>query len=322
MTPSQKWSAVVVGGTGFLGRHVCAALARRGHTVLATGRKPNVKGFPRAEFRVLDMLTAQPGELTAIARSAQVVVNAAGDSWEGSEEAMTASHGPLVERLVEATAAMDGTPRLIQLGSVHEYGPVPPGTVITEDRPEAPVSVFARTKLASARTVLDATRAGLVDGCVLRVTNVCGPGTPRGSFLGALAEKLLRAGADAPASFTVVDDHRDFVDVRDVAEAVALAAAPGAPVTGRVVNIGQGRATALRDLVDWLVAASAVPPHLVREEKAPVTSFGGNWTQSDIGLARELLGWSPHVPLPSSVRDLWTAAAGRPTVAAARTEGQ
>ncbi|WP_267882014.1 NAD-dependent epimerase/dehydratase family protein, partial [Streptomyces sp. NRRL F-6674] len=32
--------AVVIGGTGFIGRHICRALAKRGYEVLAMARKP------------------------------------------------------------------------------------------------------------------------------------------------------------------------------------------------------------------------------------------------------------------------------------------
>ncbi|MFD0654090.1 NAD-dependent epimerase/dehydratase family protein [Streptomyces malaysiensis subsp. malaysiensis] len=118
-----------------------------------------------------------------------------------------------------------------------------------------------------------------------------------------------------------MDDRRDFIDVRDVAEAVALAAS--SPVTGRVVNIGQGGAFSMRELAWLLISASQVPARLVREESGAVHSKGGSWTQADIGLARRLMGWSPQVSLKESLHDLWAASAtsSRPAAAAARTEG-
>ncbi|MBI0315877.1 NAD-dependent epimerase/dehydratase family protein, partial [Streptomyces javensis] len=185
----------------------------------------------------------------------------------------------------------------------------------------APRTPYARTKLVGSRIVLGAADAGRVDGCVLRVTNVCGPGTPRGSFLGGLAHRLRHTTEDAPLTVTLVDDRRDFIDVRDVAEAVVLAAS--SPVTGRVLNIGQGDAFSMRELAGLLIAASQVPDRLVREESGAVRSKGGSWTQADIRLARRLMGWSPKVALKESLHDLWAASAtsSRPAAAAARTEG-
>ncbi|MBI0299705.1 NAD(P)-dependent oxidoreductase, partial [Streptomyces sp. PRKS01-29] len=185
----------------------------------------------------------------------------------------------------------------------------------------APRTPYARTKLVGSRIVLGAADAGRIDGCVLRVTNVCGPGTPRGSFLGGLAHRLRHTTEDAPLAVTLVDDRRDVIDVRDVAEAVVLAA--GSPVTGRVLNIGQGDAFSMRELAWTLISASRVPAHLVREESGAVHSKGGSWTQADIRLARRLMGWAPKVALKESLHDLWAASAtsSRPAAAAARTEG-
>ncbi|MER7879460.1 NAD(P)-dependent oxidoreductase [Streptomyces solisilvae] len=312
--------AVVIGGTGFIGRHICRALAKRGYEVLAMARKP-AEPIPGVAFLELDAVSAPTEDIVRAAKSADLLVNAAGDSWQGDEANMTASHIPLVDRLVDAAAALPGRPRLVQLGSVHEYGPVPDGTAIAEDHPTAPRTPYARTKLVGSRIVLGAADAGRIDGCVLRVTNVCGPGTPRGSFLGGLAHRLRHTTEDAPLALTLVDDRRDFIDVRDVAEAVALAAS--GPVTGRVVNIGQGGAFSMRELAWLLISASQVPARLVREESGAVHSKGGSWTQADIGLARRLMGWSPQVSLKESLHDLWAASAtsSRPAAAAARTEG-
>ncbi|WP_445519664.1 NAD-dependent epimerase/dehydratase family protein [Streptomyces sp. NEAU-174] len=297
-------SAVVIGGTGFLGRHICAALTAHGYDVLAVARKP-AQPTPGARFLPLDVAAATVGDIAEAVGSADLVVNAAGDLGADDEERMTAGHVLLVDRLVRAVSTLRRRPRLLQLGTVHEYGPVPEGTAIAEDHPTAPGSLYARTKLAGSRIVLDATEAGRVDGCVLRLTNGCGPGAPLHGFLGRLAAQLRTTSEDAPLTLTVVDDQRDFVDVRDIAEAVVLAA--GTRATGRLINIGSGTATSMRELAGILVSVSGVPPHLVRKGQAPVHSKGGAWTQADIRLARGRLGWSPRVPLERSLRDLWAA---------------
>ncbi|MBA6440896.1 NAD(P)-dependent oxidoreductase [Streptomyces sp. GMR22] len=297
-------SAVVIGGTGFLGRHICAALAAHGYDVLAVARKP-AQPIPGARFLPLDVAAATVGDIAEAVGSADLVVNAAGDLGADDEERMTAGHVLLVDRLVRAVSTLRRRPRLLQLGTVHEYGPVPEGTAIAEDHPTAPGSLYARTKLAGSRIVLDATEAGRVDGCVLRLTNGCGPGAPLHGFLGRLAAQLRATSEDAPLTLTVVDDQRDFVDVRDIAEAVVLAA--GTRATGHLINIGSGTATSMRELAGILVSVSGVPPHLVRKGQAPVHSKGGAWTQADIRLARGRLGWSPRVPLERSLRDLWAA---------------
>ncbi|MEU6737327.1 NAD(P)-dependent oxidoreductase [Streptomyces physcomitrii] len=303
MAPSHYRRAVVIGGTGFLGRHICTALAAQGHDVLAIARKA-ADPIPRTAFTALDILTADDTEISAALSGAELVINAAGDAWQGDEAAMAASHQPLVQRLVDTLAAHAHRPRLIHLGSVHEYGPLTPPHPVTEDHTPAPGTVYARTKLAASTHLLDATEAGRVDGCVLRVTNVCGPGLPPGSFLGHLTRQLRRTQQTRqPLSLTLADDQRDYIDVRDVATAVLHAAT--APVTGRVLNIGQGHPTPIRELAHQLIALSGLPPHLIHTRTAPLTSNGSGWTSVDTGLATRLLDWTPRISLEQSLHDQW-----------------
>ncbi|RCV47557.1 NAD-dependent epimerase/dehydratase family protein, partial [Marinitenerispora sediminis] len=249
-----------------------------------------------------------PAETARILRAARVdtVVNATG-GWGSTQEEMAYAHVRLVRRLVAALALLAHRPRLVQVGSVHEYGPVAPGTLITETTPARPSGDYGRTKLAGARAVLAAAHAGDVDGVVLRVVNVCGPHPPPASFLGALLRRLRAAAPGDDLTVSVADARRDYVDVRDVAEAVLLAAT--APATGRIVNVGRGEATEVRELVRLLLAAAGRPAGLVREDAGEVASKGGDWTRADIRLARDLLGWRPRVDLPGSIRDMWAASA-------------
>ena len=299
-------TAVVVGGTGFLGRHVCGELGTRGYDVVAVARRT---GTPvgGAALIPLDVAHAPLDDLTTVLKGARLVVSATGDMWDDDEDRMTTAHVTAVERLLAALQRLPERPPLVHLGTVHEYGPVPAGTAIAEDRPTEPEGLYARTKLAGTRAVLRAAREGRVDGRVLRIANTCGPGTPEYSFVGRLTARLRARTGDTPLDLTVADDRRDYLDARDVADAVARAA--HAPVTGRVVNIGSGTATGIREIADLLVRASGTPPHLIREGTGTVRGRGGGWTRVDTSRARRLLGWSSRIPLDVSLRDTWAASA-------------
>ncbi|MFJ5528967.1 NAD-dependent epimerase/dehydratase family protein [Streptomyces sp. NPDC093261] len=309
---SQGGRAVLVlGASGFVGGHVCRAFTEAGWRVAGVARTAvdrTARGTATSyEIHELDLVRARPDRLMELVRRhrADVVVNAAGAVWGVTEAEMDLGNRDLVRRLVAA-----GPPRLIQLGSVHEYGPVP-RTAITETTPTAPVTPYGRSKLAGARALLDSG----TDGLVLRVSNVAGPGTSPVSLLGMVAAHLASGPAE-PLRLAPLLAHRDFVDVRDVADAVVAAAA--SEVTGRVVNIGGGQATSVRDLVGRLVAADGRGARIV---EAPVR--GGRppeaeWQRMDITLAGTLLGWRPRRSLDESLRDLLSSAvrAAAPTMSA------
>ncbi|MGB2567048.1 NAD-dependent epimerase/dehydratase family protein [Micromonospora citrea] len=293
-------TVAVLGATGCVGRAVCAAYARRGDRVLAIARTAPPGGDH--PFLALDVADTAPADLARILGDAGVdtVVNAAG-GWARTEE-LNRGHVQLVRRLVAAVGATRTRPRLVHVGSVHEYGPIAEGTSVSETAEVRPDTAYGRVKLAGSRIVLRAAQAGSVDAVVLRAVNVYGPYTTPASFLGTLRDRLRRAGPEG-LTVTVAAARRDFVDARDLAEAVVLAGR--APVTGEVINIGRGVAEDVRELVRVLLETAGLRPDAVPLVDAPVPSNGGAWTRADIGRARRLLGWRPRAGVRESIEALW-----------------
>ncbi len=230
-------TAVVLGGTGCIGRHICAAFARQGYRVVTVTRRPAPRVAPHPHRR-LDLETAQPAALRAVFddERADVVVNAtdmagatdatgAADGGEARAAELLDANEGLARRLVEALSGAARGPRLIHIGTIHEYGPGESGVPLHEDIEPAPANAYARAKLAGSQVVLDAARAGAVSAVVLRLVNTCGPYPTPAGFAGKLLPVLLAAAAaDEPPSITVGGAMRDWIDVRDVAEAAVLAA--------------------------------------------------------------------------------------------------
>ncbi|MBX6750768.1 MAG: NAD-dependent epimerase/dehydratase family protein, partial [Micromonosporaceae bacterium] len=192
--PGAGRRAVVLGGTGFIGRPVCRALAERGYEVLAVARR--AQPVPSATKVIpMDLAAADADEVATLLRDhdASVVVNAAGGMWGLTEAEMELANVALTERVIRAVAAQPTRPRLVQLGTVHEYGLVPIGTSMDEEMEPNPVAPYGRLKLRCTEAVTAATRAGDIDGVVLRIGNVTGAGQPSVSLLGVVAAKLLAA---------------------------------------------------------------------------------------------------------------------------------
>ncbi|MER6414110.1 NAD-dependent epimerase/dehydratase family protein [Streptomyces humidus] len=301
--------ALVLGGTGFVGRQVCARLAALGHDVLAVGRTRPPRTGRAGRFAALDLAAATPDALVALLRAHRptVVVNAAGGVWNVDAEQMVRSNVTVVERLVAALGGWEPRPRLIQLGSAHEYGPVPYGSLVDEETPPDPRTDYGRTKLRGTTCVLDATRAGVVDGIVLRISNVLGPDAPATSLPGATVARLRTAaetGRTAVLRTGPAQVYRDFVDVRDVADGVAAAAACG---VGGVVNLGGGTAVAVRSLMEQLARISGAPARVVVDAcpGGQIVRASGDWQLLDITAAGRLLDWTPGRRLTESLRSLW-----------------
>lgn len=288
---------LVLGATGFLGRHAVRHLrALPGAQVLTGGRAPG------ADLSV-DLATADPGQLAAGLRTAapDAVVNCAG-AVGGSALTLTAvnARGPAALCAALHEAAPDA--RLVHLGSAAEYGPADGHRPAVEDGPARPLGLYGAAKLAGTLAV---TGCGL-DAVVLRVFNPVGPGAPAGSLPGRLAAELRRAGPGGRISTGGLGAYRDFVDARDVAEAAVRAVTAPGPLPA-VLNIGSGTARPVRDVAEGLLAAAGFTVRIDEDGDGSPRSAAVPWQQADIAAATRALGWSPRHSFADSLAALWSA---------------
>ncbi|MFJ7149225.1 NAD-dependent epimerase/dehydratase family protein [Streptomyces sp. NPDC100445] len=292
---------LVLGGTGYLGRHVAERLrALPGAQVATAGRTP------AAEFG-LDLAADPPGLLmkTLTAAAPDAVVNCAGAT--GGDPVTLAevnARGPAA--LCAALREAAPTARLVHLGSAAEYGPGTTGVRVAESAPACPVTPYGATKLAGTVAVTSAA----LDAVVLRIGNPVGPGAPLASLPGRLVALLRSAGADPEAVLRLGDlsAHRDFVDVRDVARAAERAVTTSGPLP-TVLNIGSGTAVPVRELVHGLARRAGFRGRVEESTAGSARSAQVSWQCSDVSAAARALGWRPAHSLDDALTALWTAEA-------------
>jgi NDP-hexose 4-ketoreductase len=293
-------TALLLGGTGFVGRRLWTALHDAGYPVVAVARRH--AHHPPGRLVRADLASEDIGALLAEVRPS-VVVNAAGAVWNPTDDQLVSSNVLLVDRLLAALAASGRRPRLVQLGSSKEYGPGPVGVATPEDRPPRPASAYGRTKLRATRAVLEATRRGEADGVVLRLPTLIGPGGPRISLFGRICAQLAEDEPPVTLRLARLSACHDFLAAADLAAGV-LAAAQAGDAGGRVVNLGYGEAIPVRSVVDRLLAESGVPATIV-EQDGPRKDEWVDWQCLDITAAARLLGWTPRQSVREAMAAMW-----------------
>lgn len=295
---------LIIGASGFLGRHVWCRAVAAGLEVCTAGRS-ELPASPR--HQLVDLARDDPDGLAAMVAAAapDVVVNCAG-ATAGDPDVLAAVNVTGTYALARAMLLAGRPSRLVHLGSAAEYGYSEPGVPVTESAPPRPAGLYGATKLAGTRLVQLAAAAGL-HAVVLRVFNPVGPGAPEESLPGRLAAELRRAMASgAEVRLGSLDAVRDFIDARDVADAV-IAAAAGPVPPHPVVNIGSGRGVPVRALAKELLMISGCTAAIREDAPGSSRSAGLMWQQADITRATADLGWQPEVDLATSLSDLWEA---------------
>ncbi|MFI5953421.1 NAD-dependent epimerase/dehydratase family protein [Cryptosporangium sp. NPDC051539] len=295
---------LLLGADGFVGHHVRARLAAEtGLSVITAARRGDV----HADVR-LDLADGVVGVAHAVRDAVpDVVVNCAGAAT-GDIASLAAGNLIAVSNLVDALLTAGRSTRLVHLGSAAEYGRAEAGTSTREDAPERPVTAYGLAKLAATRLVRTAAGAGL-DAVSLRVTTPIGPDAPAVGGAGRVVAQL-RAGSIGVTTGPL-DDVRDYVDVRDVADAVVAAALRphGQAALPAVINVGSGVGTPTRTMVEALLALAGFTGGLRTDGGGAPRDAAVPWQQVDVAVARTTLGWAPSRPLHTSLRDLWESSA-------------
>lgn len=175
-------------------------------------------------------------------------------------------------------------------------------------------SVYALSKFAQERMCLLVGQAYGIPTVALRLFNVYGPrqalSNPYTGVLAIFAARLLNGRP--PLVFEDGRQKRDFVHVKDVAEAFRLAL-ERPQAAGRVFNVGSGRSMSVRAVAERL--AEALDRTDIRPEITGRLRAGDvRHCFADASLAADVLGFRASVPFEAGLAELAEWLAGRMAV--------
>ncbi len=323
----------MTGGSGYIGAHIVRLLRERGDNVviaddLATGDLQRIDGLPLVRA---DLATDAAPALLADAmteHAVDAVIHLAARKQVGESVARPAWY---YQQNLGATAnillAMEtaGVRTIVFSSSASVYGPSEEPE-IDEEAATAPTSPYGETKLVGEWLIEDAAAALGLSALSLRYFNVAGAGWPEFGDTAVLnlvpmVFEKLDAG-QPPAIFG--DDYptpdgtcvRDYIHVLDVAEAhlAALDRLAGLGAGHHVFNIGTGRGSSVREIIDRILHVAGIdvePEVLPRRPGDPPSVVGA------VDRIRARLGWSARFGLDDIIRSAWESheylrKAGRP----------
>lgn len=294
---------LITGGAGFLGTALSNRLVRQGHHVrvlddLSTGNPepldPEIH-FSRGDINDRPKLWTLLQDIDCVYHMAARVSVPESILFPGEYNEVNV--GGTVT-LMEAVRDV-GTPRVILTSSGAVYGEQE-GSLLSETLMPNPGSPYAVSKLSSEwylRTI--GALAGIETVC-LRIFNAYGPGQRIPASHPPVIPNFIRQSLQNGTLVFHGDANqtRDYVYVDDVVNAL-VAASTAQGVNGKVINVGSGTETNVRDLAKIVVDITKGDPEEVYNIR-----IGSGVTRmcADISLAKSKLAYIPLVPLEMGIR--------------------
>lgn len=287
---------LIVGGGSFVGNHLTHSAQIHGWDVIVSAQYGDLccdVERPDTIARVLDQCRPD------------AIVNCAAVTISSDPSAFDKINVDGSRNLLKVIAEFSQQTPVILFGSAAEFGSAPVEWLpFREDHPTRPNTPYGVSKVRQLEMAQQMTRSHGLRVAVLRPFNIIGPDLPRRYFIAELCHRLKRSTPLSERTFPLRNgDHtRDFVDVRDVAEAVlcVLESEIFQPGEVQLFHVATGVETSVREVAEYVgQLAGGMQP-----EDEPGSPIG---IQRSCGDAERLrgLGWRAKWAWPASVRQLW-----------------
>ncbi len=234
MTVQSNYDTLITvyGGSGFLGRHVVRALAKRHYRIRVAVRRPDLAFHLQPLGRVGQVHSVQANlrdavSVEAAARGASAVINLVGILFEGGKQKFDAVHALGAENVAKAARAHNA--KLVHISAI--------------GADESSRAQYARSKAAGERLV----KAVHPDAIVLRPSIMFGP---EDNFFNRFADMATMS----PALPLIGGGTTKFqpVFVADVAQAIAEAV-DGKLQAGTIYELGGPEVCTFRHLLEFIL---------------------------------------------------------------------
>ena len=235
MASNQETLVTVFGGSGFLGRNVVRALAKRDYRIRVAVRRPELAFHLQPLGRVGQIHAVQanlryPASVQSAMRDTGVAVNLVGVLAEGGSQTFDAVQARGAETIAKAAAGGDA--RMVHVSAI--------------GADERGTSQYARSKAAGEKAVLSA----VPSATIMRPSVVFGPEdqfTNRFAALARMSPVLPLIGGG--------ETKMQPVFVGDVASAIADAV-DGKTKAGAVYELGGPEVLSLREIMAWILSTT------------------------------------------------------------------
>jgi UDP-glucose 4-epimerase len=300
----MSFRILVTGSSGFIGSAVIAALAKAGHSVRATSRRPTrIADQDHIEWMRLPDLENEV-DWAPFLDGIDIVVHLAAIAHRSNADSGDYARANRVATANLAQAcSRQGIKRLIFMSSIGAQTGSAADHVVTEEDEPGPITAYDRAKLEAEEEI----RRSGVPFTILRPVIIYGPGAKANIAL------ILRIAAlPVPLPFGAFRNQRSLLSIENLVQAI-MVCLDGPETLNRTFIVCDEEPITLAEMLATLREAAGRPPRLISipplAVRAMVIAAGRHALWDRIG--RELVassanlrkaGWSPRVETKAGLR--------------------
>lgn len=294
----SKKNVLVIGGTGFIGYHLCSKLKKEGYQVVSLSRKrpPKKRRVKQVKYFYCDFTNFL--ELKKkINKETNYIINLGGNVNHQEKRKTFQSHFLAVKNLVKISKSIN-IKKFIQVGSSAEYGKSKSPHLETKKIKKSNLkSVYAISKFMSSEYLQNEYKKNLFPVTILRLYQVYGPKQELNRFIPIVIDSCKKNKAFDCSNCT---QKRDFIYIDDLLSVFLKILKKNNIANGEILNIGSGKAVQLKKVINSIkkICKGGLPLYgkiKLRPEEAKIF-------YPSIKKIQKVLRWRPKILLNEGLK--------------------
>lgn len=297
---------LVTGGAGFIGKYLVKSLIENENVItifdnFSNSSKKSISHLIDIGAKVIEGDITKPDEISDAVKDQEIIIHLAAkisvqESIRNPSETFQVNVDGTKNVLV--ACEKNGVKKIIIASSAAVYGKSLPDIKLTEESKTNPISPYGESKVKMEQMIKKFVPEHDINCIILRFFNIYGVGQSD-EYAGVITKFIKRITQNKPLEiFGDGLQTRDFVSVYDVINSIQNAISNDKSGT---YNIASGKAVTIKELAEMIISISGK-----KLEIKYTTPKKGDimYSQADISLAKNKLGYHPKFELREGIKQL------------------